>query len=171
MSRISAGEALPPDRFKRSGGARHAPVDDTIRADGREATANVAIDCVGRQHDKEDVELAGQALDEKYRVFIAELDFGSLHFEFCYLDLIQRAKERNIAVSDQIDEIVEQQREEDLSVVDHESGGLVLHAALLRELLQIFALLESVMYARDRDLEGICIDCVEFEACEKLASA
>jgi hypothetical protein len=35
------------------------------------------------------VEIAGQVLDEKCRVIVVELDFGSLYFDFHYLDLVR----------------------------------------------------------------------------------
>jgi hypothetical protein len=80
-------------------------------------------------------------------------------------------KERNIGVSDQVGDVLDPQREEDLPVVCHESGRVVQHTALLRELLQILAPLDSAVCTRDRDLEELWIHSGECEACERLASA
>jgi hypothetical protein len=47
ISQTSAEEALPRDRFQHSGRPRHAPVDQTFRADDRDADADIVLDCAG----------------------------------------------------------------------------------------------------------------------------
>jgi hypothetical protein len=89
MPRTSVGEVLPSHRFQLSGRSRHEPVDQAVRADVREVDTNVMVDSTGWRHDEDDVEIAGQALHARCSIIVIDLEFGSPHVEFYYLDLVR----------------------------------------------------------------------------------